>query len=161
MIMRRVGRAEPRWANSLPSNSFQSNPFQDFDRIRREMFRFLDSYPGADDAPTAGVFPAINVTQDRDNYYVRAELPGVKPTELDITAVNRTLSIAGKRTAAEEAGVSYHRRERADGEFNRSVSLPSDFDNERVDARFVHGVLTVTLPKPERVKPRQISVKTQ
>ena len=44
---------------------------------------------------------------------------------------------------------------------NRSVSLPGDFDNERVDARFVHGVLTVTLPKPERVKPRQISVKTQ
>jgi len=156
MILRRVGRAEPRWANS-----FHSNQFQDFDRIRREMFRFLDSYPGGYDAPSAGVFPAINVTQDRDNYYVRAELPGVKATELDITAVNRTLSIAGKRTAAEEAGVSYHRKERMDGEFNRSVSLPGDFDSERVDARFVHGVLTVTLPKPERVKPRQISVKTQ
>jgi HSP20 family protein len=155
MIVRRVGRAEPRWANP-----FASNPFQDFDRIRREMFRFLDSYPGGTDAASAGVFPAINVTQDRDNYYVRAELPGVKAAELEITAVNRTLSIAGQRAAAEEAGVSYHRKERVDGEFNRSVSLPGDFDSERVDARFVHGVLTVTLPKPERVKPRQISVKT-
>ena len=155
MIVRRIGRAEPRWANS-----FLSNPFQDFDRIRREMSRFLDSYPGGADAPGAGVFPAINVTQDRDNYYVLAELPGVKAAELDITAVNRTLRIAGKRAAPQEAGVSYHRKERAEGEFNRSVSLPGDFDSEKVDARFVHGVLTVTLPKPERVKPRQISVKT-
>lgn len=155
MIVRRVGRAEPRW-----SNPFSSNPFQDFERIRREMSRFLDSYPGNYEAPFTNVFPAINATQDRDNYYVRAELPGVKSEQLEITAVERTLSIAGKRAAPEQAGVSYHRKERADGEFNRSVTLPGDFDSERVDARFVHGVLTVTLPKPERAKPRQISVKT-
>ena len=155
MIVRRMGRAEPRW-----STASLSNPFQDFERIRREMFRFLDSYPDGYDGPSAGVFPAINVTQDRDNYYVRAELPGVKGDQLEITAVQRTLSIAGKRAAPEQSGVSYHRKERVDGEFNRSVTLPGDFDGERVDARFVHGVLTVTLPKPERVKPRQISVKT-
>lgn len=155
MILRRIGRAEPRG-----SHAFYSNPFQDFERIRREMFRFLDSYPGSYDSPTAGVFPAINITQDRDNYYVRAELPGVKPDQLDITAVGRTLTIAGKRPAPEEEGVSYHRKERADGEFNRSLTLPGDFDSDKVNARFVHGVLTVTLPKPERVKPRQISVKT-
>lgn len=155
MIVRRIGRAEPRWSNPFPSN-----PFQDFERIRGEMFRFLDSYPGSYDGAPTGVFPAINVTQDRDNFYVRAELPGVKSNELEITALERTLSIAGKRTAPEQEGVSYHRKERADGEFNRSVTLPADFDGDRVDARFVHGVLTVTLPKPERVKPRQISVKT-
>ncbi|HEU5075914.1 MAG TPA: Hsp20/alpha crystallin family protein [Polyangiaceae bacterium] len=156
MIVRRIGRAEPRWSRSISS---QSNPFQDFDRIRREMFRFLDSYPG-EDGSSAGVFPAMNVTQDRDNYYVRAELPGVKPSDLEITAMQRTLSIAGKRATPELEGVSYHRKERVDGEFNRSVTLPGDFDGERVDARCVHGVLTVTLPKPERAKPRQISVKT-
>jgi HSP20 family protein len=155
MIVRRIGRAEPRWSHAFPSN-----PFQDFDRIRREMFRFLDSYPGGDEGASAGVFPAINVTQDRDNYYVRAELPGVKSEQLEITALERTLSIAGKRAVPEQTGVSYHRKERADGEFNRSVILPGDFDGERVGARFVHGVLTVTLPKPERAKPRQISVKT-
>lgn len=155
MIVRRVGRAEPRWSNSFPSN-----PFRDFDRLRGELFRFLDSYPESYEGSSAGVFPAINVTQDRDNFYVRAELPGVKLKELEVTARERTLSIAGKRAAPEQAGVSYHRKERADGEFNRSVTLPADFDSERVDARFVHGVLTVTLPKPERAKPRQISVKT-
>lgn len=150
MIVRRIGRAEPRW----------SNPFNDFDRIRREMFRFLDSYPGGYEAPTAGVFPAINVTQDRDNFFVRAELPGIKPEALEITALNRTLTIAGKREAPEEAGVSYHRKERVDGAFNRTVTLPTEFDTERVSAKATHGVLTVTLPKPEKVKPRQISVKT-
>ena len=154
MIVRRVGRAEPRWSYPF------ANPFHDFDRIRREMFRFLDSYPGSTDSPSAGVFPAINVTQDRENYFVRAELPGVKADQLEITAVERTLRIAGKRAAPEQAGVSYHRKERVDGEFNRSVTLPGDFDSERIDARFVHGVLTVKLPKPERAKPRQISVKT-
>lgn len=153
MIVRRIGRAEPRW----------TNPFNDFDRIRREMFRFLDAYPGGAagyDAPAAGVFPAINVTQDRDNYFVRAELPGVKPEALEITALNRTLTIAGKREALEEKGVSYHRKERADGAFNRTVTLPSEFDTERVSAKAVNGVLTITLPKPEKAKPRQISVKS-
>jgi HSP20 family protein len=149
MIMRRIGRAEPRW----------SNPFNDFERVRREMFRLLDAYPN-DQETHAGVFPAINLSQDRDSYYVRAELPGVKPDALEVTAVHRTLTIAGKRRAPEEKGVSYHRKERAEGDFNRSVTLPGDFDGDGIDARFVHGVLTVTLPKPERVKPRQISVKT-
>ena len=74
--------------------------------------------------------------------------------------MQRTLTIAGKRAAPEEQGVSYHRKERADGDFNRSVTLPGDFDGDRIEARIVHGVLTVTLPKPERVKPRQISVKS-
>jgi HSP20 family protein len=149
MIVRRIGRAEPRW----------SSPFNDFERVRREMFRFLDAYPGEQEAQ-AGVFPAINVTQDRESYFVRAELPGVQPDALEVTAEQRTLTIAGKRRAPEEKGVSYHRKERADGDFNRSIGLPGDFDSDRIDARLVHGVLTVTLPKPERVKPRQISVKT-
>jgi HSP20 family protein len=149
MFMRRVGRAEPRW----------SNTFNDFEQIRRQMFHFLDAYPN-DQEPHAGVFPAINVTQDRDKYYVRAELPGVKPDALEVTAVQRTLTIAGKRRAPEEQGVSYHRKERTDGEFSRSVTLPGDFDGDGIDARLVHGVLTVILPKPERIKPRQISVKT-
>lgn len=149
MIVRRIGRAEPRW----------SNPFNDFDRIRREMFRFLDAFPEDGEAPNAGVFPPINVSHDKDNFYVRAELPGVKAGDLDVSAVNRTLTIAGKRASTEEPNVSYHRRERASGDFSRSVTLPADFDNERVEARFVNGLLTVTLPKPEQVKPRQISVK--
>ena len=155
MIVRRIGRTGPQW----------SSPFNDFDRIRREMFRFLDAFPGdypPGDYPaaSAGIFPAINVSQDRDNFYVRAELPGVKPDALDVSAVNRTLTISGKRSAPEESGVSYHRKERVDGDFSRSVTMPGDFDNERVEARFANGVLNIQLPKPEKAKPRHISVKS-
>ena len=150
MIVRRVGRYQPRW----------SNPFEDFERIRREMSRFLDTVPGPSEAAGSGVFPAINVSQDSGSYFVRAELPGMKASELDVSAFQRTLTIAGERKDAPEEGVSYHRRERAHGAFNRSVTLPGDFDSERVSARFVNGVLTVTLPKPEAAKPRQISVKS-
>lgn len=150
MIVRRVGRYQPRW----------SSPFEDFERIRREMSRFLDSVPGPREGRGAGVFPAVNVSQDSSNFYVRAELPGVKANELDVSAFQRTLTIGGERKAAEEEGVSYHRRERAVGNFSRSVTLPGDFDSEKVQARFINGVLTVTLPKPDAAKPRQISVKT-
>lgn len=150
MIVRRVGRYEPR----------RSSPFEDFERIRREMSRLLDSVPAPRETPSAGVFPAINVTQDSASFYVRAELPGMKAAELDVSAFNKTLTIAGERKAAPEEGVSYHRRERAQGAFSRSVTLPADFDGDKVQARFENGVLNVTLPKPEAAKPRQISVKS-
>jgi HSP20 family protein len=121
------------------------------------MQQLLDASYG--DAPTtSGVFPAMNVTQDAHNFYVRAALPGLSATDIDVSAVNRTLTVNGTRKANHEEGVSYHRKERAEGGFNRSVTLPLEFDSERVQARFENGLLTVTLPKPEKVKPRQITV---
>jgi HSP20 family protein len=124
------------------------------------MSRFLDAVPAPRDVPGAGVFPAVNLTQDSESFYVRAELPGMKAKDLDVSAFQRTLTIAGERKVADEQGASYHRRERAHGPFSRSVTLPGDFDSEKVQARFVNGVLTVTLPKPDAAKPRQISVKS-
>jgi HSP20 family protein len=108
-----------------------------------------------------GVYPPLNITQDADNFYVRAEVPGVTASELQISAVKNRLSIAGKRQIPQEhERVSWHRRERAEGSFNRSVTLPAELDTERVEARYVDGVLTLKLPKAEEAKPRQIAVKT-
>jgi len=136
------------------------NPFDDFAQVRREMLRLLDSVT-ADGGPSAGVFPPINVTQDRDRYYVRAELPGVKADELAISALKNRLSISGQRQIPGEQGrVSYHRKERAEGAFNRSLTLPGEVDFERVEARYADGILTITLPKSEAAKPRQIPVST-
>jgi len=107
----------------------------------------------------AGVFPPVNITQDYDNYYVRAEVPGIKPKEMEISATARRLSLSGKREIPEENDrVSYHRKERAEGEFSRTITLPAEFDVTRVDARYRDGILTVTLPKTETAKPRQIVV---
>lgn len=150
MLIRRLG---PAWG-------YPRSALGDFDRMRRDMLRLLDTFAGDADFATSGVFPPINVGEDRDNYYVRAELPGVSAQNLDISAVNRTLTITGKRVAPTDEGVSYHRRERPEGEFSRTITLPGDFDVERVQASHNNGLLTVTLAKPEQAKPRQIAVKT-
>jgi HSP20 family protein len=109
----------------------------------------------------AGVFPFLNVTEDKDKYYVRAELPGLKADELDISVTGDTLSIAGERKLpVEDEKAQYHRREREAGRFSRIVSLPAQIDTAKVEASCVSGVLTVSLPKAEAAKPKQIAVKT-
>jgi HSP20 family protein len=87
-------------------------------------------------------------------------IPGVDAAKLDVSVVNQTIAVSGTRQSAEERGVSYHRRERAEGAFSRSVTLPGSFDGERVDAKYVDGVLTLTLPKHEAAKPRRVIVQT-
>jgi HSP20 family protein len=87
-------------------------------------------------------------------------IPGVDAAKLDVSVVNQTIAVSGTRESPEERGVSYHRRERADGEFSRSVTLPELFDGARVDAKYVDGVLTLTLPKHEAAKPRRVTVQT-
>jgi HSP20 family protein len=107
----------------------------------------------------AGVFPPLNVTQDSDHYYVRAEVPGINAKELEISALGRRLSISGKREIPKESSAaSYHRKERAEGEFSRVLTLPAEVDAGSVDARYKAGILTVTLPKAETATPRQIVV---
>jgi len=121
------------------------------------MLRVFDSVVGNDVSP--GVFPPMNVTQDEDNYYVRAELPGIKAADLSVTALRNRVSIAGKREISKEGEkTSYHRKERAEGEFSRTVSLPGDVAADKVEARYADGILQLTLPKAEETKPRQIAV---
>jgi HSP20 family protein len=148
---------------SWPSRPAFEGAFADFEQLRREMQRLLD-YPGGADGygeARSGVFPPINVSQDADNFYVRAEVPGIKASELSISAVKNRLTIAGKREIPNEhEGASYHRKERPEGSFNRALTLPTELDIERIDARYADGILTLKLPKAEAAKPRLISVKT-
>jgi HSP20 family protein len=110
--------------------------------------------------PAAGVFPLMNVTEDRDNYYVRAELPGLKADELDISVTGNTLSVSGERKIpSEDEKARYHRREREAGRFSRIVTLPDGLDTDRVEAKSEEGVLTVVMPKAVEAKPKQIAVK--
>jgi HSP20 family protein len=134
----------------------------DFDQVRGEMMRLLDAVAGDALRPVgAGVFPPMNITQDNDNFYLSAEIPGIEPSELAITAVKNRISIAGRRQIRlENERVSYHRRERPEGAFNRTVTLPTDVDSAKVEARYNDGILTLTLPKAEEAKPRQIQVKS-
>lgn len=149
MLLRRVGNL-PRWG--------WPNPFEELERMKRELFQGLARSLGSE--PAAGVFPLMNVTEDKDNYYVRAELPGLKADDLDISVTGDTLSISGERKLpVEDENAQYHRREREAGRFSRVVTLPAQVATDKVQARFTDGVLTVTLPVAESVKPKQIAVK--
>jgi HSP20 family protein len=107
----------------------------------------------------AGVFPAVNITEDADAYYVSAELPGVNSADLDLNVAANQLTLAGERKISEEAAdARYHRREREAGRFSRAVALPGDIDPDNVKAMMVDGVLTVTIAKAEKTKPRKIAV---
>ncbi len=135
--------------------------FEDLDRMRRQMDLLTEGITrGLWREPRAGVFPLMNVTEDKDNYYVRAELPGIKSDELDLSVTGDTLSISGERKLpSEDENAQYHRRERETGRFSRIISLPSQMDTGKVEAKCNDGILTVTLPKAEEAKPKQITIK--
>jgi len=137
------------------------SPFEEMERMRRQMDWLSGGLSnGLFGQTAAGVFPLMNVTEDKDNYYVRAELPGLKAAELDISVTGDNLSITGERKLpVEDEKAQYHRREREAGRFSRIVSLPAQIDAGRVEARCADGVLTVRLPKAEAAKPKQITVK--
>ncbi len=133
--------------------------------LANPMLRLLESLETAAGEsaaePTAGVFPPVNVTQDDNHYYVRAEVPGVRASDLTISALRNRVSISGRREIPQEhERASYHRKERADGTFDRTIALPTDLDSERVEASYTDGILTLKLPKAAAAKPRQITVNT-
>lgn len=133
-------------------------PHGGIERVRREMDRLLEGLTSQ--APrSAGVFPLVNLTESKDNFYLRAELPGISSSELDIQATANSVSISGERNIPAETEARYHRRERESGRFSRVVSLPREINPDHVEAGLADGVLTVTLPKADIAKPRQISVK--
>jgi HSP20 family protein len=152
MLVRRVWPGRPTF----------DSPFADVDQVRREMMRLLDAVTGETSGEIAtGVFPPVSVTQDNDNFYVRAEIPGISVKELSISAMRNKLSLSGKREIPlEQDRVSYHRKERPEGTFGRTVTLPGEIDAERVEARYTDGILTLSLPKAEQAKPRQIPIRT-
>ena len=141
---------------NVPTYRFRS-PWDELHRMRQQLDQVFDDAP--DQRASSGVFPLTNLTEDKDNYYVRAELPGVKGDELDIQITSNNLAISGERKiAAEEEGAKYHRREREAGTFSRMIGLPGEVDTDKVDANLENGILTVVVPKAEIAKPKQISV---
>ncbi|MGB5984798.1 MAG: Hsp20/alpha crystallin family protein, partial [Desulfobacterales bacterium] len=119
----------------VPSWSPRS-PFAELDQMRQQMNRLWEGVTGESiRSRSAGVFPLVNLTEDRDNYFIRAELPGVKNDALDIQVDANTVSLSGERKIdVEGEGVKYHRREREAGKFSRLVSLPGEIDPDKVSA---------------------------
>ena len=137
------------------------NPYREMNHMRRMMDRVYDENLAQrwNDAERAASPLALDVKESDDAYIVKATLPGIDPQDVEITYNNKMLTIQGELKGEEEQeGERYHMRERYSGKFYRQLRLPIVVNDEAIEAKYEHGVLTLTLPKSEEVKPRKIVV---
>ena len=135
-----------------------------YSTLRNEVNRVFDDvfsdYVGARERRPAGRrFPARNIWEEEEKLYAEAEVPGLSMDDLEIMVRGNELTIRGERRHEEQEGVTYHRRERGTGTFSGTVQLPVDIDVDEVEATLENGILLVTMPKAESVRPRKIQVK--
>jgi HSP20 family protein len=103
--------------------------------------------------------PAFDVYEDKDNVYVRAELPGMRKEDIDLSLHNGSLSISGERKSEEKLKeAEVYRAERFFGRFQRTIILPTPVAVDKIKAQYKDGILSVTLPKAEEAKPKHIDV---
>jgi len=104
--------------------------------------------------------PLVDVCEDKDSVLVRADLPGLNKEDIDLSILGSTLTIKGeKKSESEVKEENYHRVERSYGLFQRSVQLPAEVDESKVEASYKDGVLEVKLPKKEAVKGKKVAIK--
>ena len=133
------------------------DPWRELNRLRRGFGALMGSLP----EDRGAAFPAVNVHANNEKVLVSAEIPGLDPGKLEITVKDKVLSLRGLREPdAASEDERYLRRERGYGSFTRIVQLPFAVDPEKVDARYVNGILTVTAERSEAEKPKKITVKT-
>jgi HSP20 family protein len=143
------------------------NPFRGFSDMQSQMNRMFDEMLGnfsrRPERQVQGVTqwaPAIDVTTQNGNIVIRAELPGVKPEDVDITLQDNVLTISGERKAEqEEERGGYYVRERRYGSFSRSFTLPQGTDESKINARYENGVLELTVEGAAAVQePKRIQI---
>jgi len=109
-----------------------------------------------------GWTPTVEMYEKGDNLVVKADLPGMKKEELDISVLGDTLTIKGERKAESEIkDEDYYRCELCYGKFSRSVALPAAVDAGKVEANYENGILEITLPKVEEAKPKKVEIKAK
>lgn len=136
------------------------NPFRELVNLREDMDRFLNTFFGRHQEETEGFWaPVIDIEEDNDNFTVKAELPGIKKDDIKISVRGNLLSIAGERKQESKVkNRTFHRIERSYGNFMRTITLPSEVNADNVKATYKDGILIITLPKPESMKPKEISI---
>ncbi|MBI2528369.1 MAG: Hsp20/alpha crystallin family protein [Candidatus Rokubacteria bacterium] len=140
-------------------------PFSGFPSLRKEMERFFDRF-GDWEFPELRPFgdwaPSLDVSETKEAFVVKAEIPGIEPKEIQVSLDNQMLTLKGeKKHEKEEKEEQFYRMERAYGAFARSVRLPAPVDGSKVTAAFKNGLLTVTLPKAPGAKGMFIPVKAE
>jgi HSP20 family protein len=140
-------------------------PFGELSPFRKEMDRLWNRFLG--ETPFARTFnemwsPSVDISETKDDFVVKAELPGLEAKDVNVSISGNVLTIKGEKKAEEEEkDEHYHRIERYSGSFQRVFQLPSGVKADKVEANFDKGVLKVTLPKVEEAKKKEIEVKVK
>jgi HSP20 family protein len=139
-------------------------PLRELASIQNEMNRLFGTVFDAPAATGNGGtqrrwMPAMDLVETDDHFVLRADLPGLSESDVDIEVEDNVLTVSGERRPEyQQSKEGYHRVERAFGSFSRSLTLPEGVDAEAVSAGFDRGVLEITIPKPEQRKPRKVSI---
>jgi HSP20 family protein len=141
-------------------------PVRELNTIQSEMNRLFNTFFEASTPGNGGTLgatrrwiPAMDLVESEDAFVLRADLPGLSESDVNIELEDNVLTISGERKAEhEERQEGYYRVERASGSFSRSLTLPEGVNPEAVSARFDKGVLEVRVPRPEQRKPRKVAI---
>jgi HSP20 family protein len=145
------------------SNLIRWEPVRDIMSLREAMDQlYNEAFTRPANLSGGSVIPAIDLYQNNDEVVVKAALPGLKADDVQISVTADVLTLRGEfKQENEQKDSTYHIREQRYGSFERSVILPSDVQTEKAKADFENGVLTITLPKAESVKPKAITIKAK
>lgn len=132
-------------------------------RIHRDMDDLFGTFFGGMPAwAERQVWPAINISETDSDVTVKAEVPGCRAEDIDISVQGNTLSISGqKKQEKEEKEKGYYYAERSYGSFRRDLTLPSEVEHNKIDAAYKDGILTIKMPKSEKAKAVKVKVKSQ
>ena len=150
----------------MASSIVRFDPFEDLGRLQREMNRLFEEsqprdLPRKNGAPSLWA-PQVDIHEDENVITVKADLPGVKLEDIDIQLTNDTLTVTGERRFQDEERKSgYVRVERAYGSFKRTFTLGVPVDADKIKASFKDGVLTISLPKSDEIKPKKVQVSAE
>jgi HSP20 family protein len=148
-----IERWRPRWGIT------PWRPFRELEEWERRFDDLFGRPSWRVPVEERGWMPAVDVFEKEDKFVVKAELPGMKEEDIDVSVIGDTLSIKGeKKTETEIKDENYYRCERSYGSFYRSIPIPSNVDANKIEASFEDGILEVALPKSAKVKPKKIAV---
>lgn len=136
-------------------------PFRDMLNIQDEMNRLFNTYFAKSSDKEEGMVwhPFVDISESNNEITVTAEVPGMTKEDIKVSIQDNVLTLSGEKKQEKQGkGKNYHRIERAFGVFERSFSLPVSVQSDKVKAAYKDGILTITLPKSEEAKPKEISV---
>lgn len=134
--------------------------FELMNQLRRRLDRAFEEVDGERGWTTTDQFPRTDIYDTGKSFVLKAEVPGLTETDVNLTLTQDVLTLSGERKVETPEGYSVHRRERLPMRFSRSFALPSKVDPEKVNATIKDGILAVTVDKAPEVQPKQISIRT-